>query len=267
MQHFDADRPTAIIAFTGWNDAAEAASGAVEHLVDVLGAEEEAALSAEDFVDLQVNRPMVTLGEDGTSEITWPDTLLLRARTESAPLFLVLGPEPSHAWTTFVDELLGMFEERQVSQLIVLGALLSDTPHTRPLPITASDGEGPSDYEGPVGIPTLLASEAGARGFDIVSLWVQVPHYVGQTASPKAVLALINAVQGRVHPVVPLGDLEEESVAWTRGVDELAEVDPEIGEYVHRLEEAKDTSELPEASGDAIAAEVEQFLRRRREEN
>lgn len=267
MHQFDSERPTAIVAFSGWNDAAEAASGAVEHLTEVFDAEPEAAISAEDFVDLQVHRPVLSRNDDGSVEIEWPDTVLLRGSSDSGPLFFVLGPEPSHAWTTYVEELLGLLEERRVTQLIVLGGLLSDTPHSRPLPVSASDDEAPADYEGPVGIPTLVAAEARSRGLAIVSLWVQVPHYVGQTASPKAVLALVNAVQRRLRPVVPLRGLEDESEAWRRGVDELAEVDPEVGDYVRRLEEAKDTGDLPEASGDAIAAELEQFLRRRRDDS
>lgn len=47
-------------------------------------------------------------------------------------------------------------------------------------------------------------------------------------------------------------------------MDELAEDDTEIGDYVKRLEEATDTTNLPEAPGDAIAEEFERYLRRRR---
>ena len=49
-------------------------------------------------------------------------------------------------------------------------------------------------------------------------------------------------------------------------MDELAAEDEEIAEYVRQLEEAKDTAELPEASGEAIAREFERYLRRRGDE-
>jgi hypothetical protein len=62
---------------------------------------------------------------------------------------------------------------------------------------------------------------------------------------------------------VPLGDLVEESRAWEVGVNELAEDDEEVADYVRQLEEARDTTELPEASGEAIAREFERYLRRR----
>ncbi len=61
----------------------------------------------------------------------------------------------------------------------------------------------------------------------------------------------------------PLGDLPEEARAWQDGVDELAAEDEEVAEYVRQLEEARDTADLPEASGEAIAREFERFLRRR----
>ena len=62
---------------------------------------------------------------------------------------------------------------------------------------------------------------------------------------------------------IPLGDLPEEARAWERGVDELAEEDEEIGDYVRALEETRDTADLPEASGEAIAREFERYLKRR----
>jgi len=62
---------------------------------------------------------------------------------------------------------------------------------------------------------------------------------------------------------IDMGDLPEEAKAWERGVDELASGDEEVAEYVRTLEEARDTAELPEASGEAIAREFEQYLRRR----
>ena len=95
------------------------------------------------------------------------------------------------------------------------------------------------------------------------SLWASVPHYVAQPPCPKATLALIGQLEDVLETSIPVGDLAEESRAWQRGVDELAREDTEIAEYVESLEEARDTSELPEASGDAIAREFERYLKRR----
>jgi hypothetical protein len=96
-----------------------------------------------------------------------------------------------------------------------------------------------------------------------MSLWAAVPHYVAQPPSPKATLALLHRVEDLLDVTVPLGDLPEQSRAWENGVNELAEQDTEVAEYVRALEEQKDAAELPEASGEAIAREFERYLRRR----
>ena len=80
---------------------------------------------------------------------------------------------------------------------------------------------------------------------------------------PKATLALVGQLEDVLEISIPLDDLPEESRAWERGVDELAEEDEEIGDYVRALEETRDTADLPEASGEAIAREFERYLKRR----
>ncbi len=124
-------------------------------------------------------------------------------------------------------------------------------------------GAEPSTYEGPTGIVGVLQHEAARRGLRSMSLWAAVPHYVAHPPSPKATLALLTRIEELLGEPVPLGELPDDAVAWQHGVDELAAEDPEIAEYVHQLEEAKDTAELPEASGEAIAREFERYLRRR----
>ena len=121
----------------------------------------------------------------------------------------------------------------------------------------------PSRYEGPTGIVGVLADAATQSGLQSVSCWAAVPHYAGHTPSPKATLALISRLEELLDAPIPHGDLPEGARAWERGVNELAEEDSEVAEYVRTLEEQKDATELPEASGDAIAREFERYLRRR----
>jgi predicted ATP-grasp superfamily ATP-dependent carboligase len=121
----------------------------------------------------------------------------------------------------------------------------------------------PSDYKGPTGITGVLQHECSEAGIAAVSLWAAVPHYVAQPPSPKATLALLRGVEDILDATLPLADLPGEARAWERGVDELAEQDTEVADYVKTLEEAKDATDLPEASGDAIAREFERYLRRR----
>jgi len=263
-----------LAAFEGWNDAGSAATSAIEHLQDVWGAVEVARLDPEEYHDFQVNRPQVSVDEDGRRTIEWPTTTVWTATlpTSGRTVVLVRGIEPSMRWRSYCRELLRHADEHDVETVVTLGALLADVPHTRPIPLTAtSESVGlqavldvePTTYEGPTGIVGVLQHAAAEHGCASVSLWAAVPHYVGQPPSPKATLAILSRVEDLLSEPVPLGDLPEDAVAWQTGVDELAAEDPEIAEYVRQLEEAKDTAELPEASGEAIAREFERYLRRR----
>jgi proteasome assembly chaperone (PAC2) family protein len=266
--------PVLVAAFEGWNDAGEAASGAVGHLCQVWDATPITELDPEEYHDFQVNRPLTNVDEDGRRYITWPTTRLLWARPPGSArdVVLVRGIEPSMRWRAFTKEVVGYAKQLRVSTLITLGALLADVPHTRPIPVTTtSDDEGlmrrlalePSTYQGPTGIVGVVQEGATRAGIPGLSLWAAVPHYVAQPPSPKATLALLRRVEELLDVTVPFGELPEDARAWEHGVDELAEEDGEIAEYVRQLEDAKDTADLPEASGEAIAREFERYLRRR----
>ncbi|NUT42665.1 MAG: PAC2 family protein [Thermoactinospora sp.] len=266
--------PVLIAAFEGWNDAGEASSGVIAHLENAWQAQPLAALDPEDYYDFQVTRPIVELGEGLTRSIIWPTTRLSYARPPGSERDVVLlrGIEPNMRWRSFCDEIVGLAHELGIELSVMLGALLNDSPHTRPVPIIgAASDEGLareinlelSRYEGPTGIVGVLQHALGQAGLKSVSLWASVPHYVAQPPNPKATLALLRRVEDLLDIPMPVGELEEEARAWEHGVDELASQDSEVAEYVKELEERKDAADLPEASGDAIAAEFERYLRRR----
>ncbi|NEE30333.1 PAC2 family protein, partial [Streptomyces sp. SID7982] len=266
--------PVMVAAFEGWNDAGDAASTAVAHLEQEWKGEVFAALDAEDYYDFQVNRPTVWM-DGGVRKVTWPTTRLSVIRIggeKPRDLVLVRGIEPSMRWRSFCNELLGFAHELGVELVVVLGALLGDTPHTRPVPVSGVTSDPDlartmnleeSRYEGPTGIVGILQEACTHAGVPAVSLWAAVPHYVSQPPNPKATLALLNRLEDVLDLRIPLGDLAEDARAWQLGVDQLAAEDSEVAEYVQSLEEARDTAELPEASGEAIAREFERYLRRR----
>ena len=268
--------PVAIAGFEGWNDAGEAASGVINHLGIAWQATPIGAIDPEEYYDFQVNRPVVEIEDGRTQRLIWPTTRISLARAEPSGLprdvLLIHGIEPNMRWQAFSGELVDGLASLGVELVIVLGALLAETAHTRPVPVSIGssdpvlvDGSGLSrvDYKGPTGIVGVLQHACAAVGIETVSLWAQVPHYVAQPPSPKATLALLRCVEDVLDLPLPLADLQEEARAWERGVDELAQSDAEVAEYVRTLEEAKDATELPEASGDAIAREFERYLRRR----
>ena len=272
--------PIMVIAFTGWNDAAEAATGAVSHLLgcwtdpahDVVP-ELIAELDSEDFYDFQVNRPTIVVDESSVRSITWPTTQVfgLQIPELENDFIIVRGVEPSMKWKTFTSEILDLADDLEVEMVITLGSMLADTPHTRPITISGSGahpdiskrlGVEISKYEGPTGILGVIQDGCVRRGIDAISLWAAVPHYASNTPSPKATLALVNSLEDFLEISIPQGDLPDESVEWENEVTDLAKEDSDVAEYVKALEESKDSSDLPEATGESIARELERFLRR-----
>ena len=276
--------PIMIMAFSGWNDAAEAASGAVEHLLsgwrdkhdDVLP-ELIAEVESEDYYDFQVNRPVVSIDDSEIRSITWPSTQVFGMAIPSMDrdLVIVTGVEPSMKWKSFTSDLLDLADDLEVSMIVSLGSLLADTPHTRRISVTGTGahpsianrlGVSVSKYEGPTGILGIIQDGCMRRGIDAISLWAAVPHYASNAPSPKATLALINNLEEFLNIKIPLSDLPDRADDWEREVNDLAADDSEIADYVKALEESKDAAELPEVSGDTIAKEFERYLRRQQED-
>lgn len=269
------ERPTLmVLSFEGWNDAGGAASAAVRTMAQAMDAEPLERIVDEEYYDFQFSRPRVT-NSNGHREIIWPSVQILKATPVHGQfnLMFVHGVEPSFRWQSFTAELLTLAAEHQVAGIVLVGALLADVPHTRPIPASfSSDDEAlqtlleidAPTYEGPTGIVGVLAHTAFQAGVPAVSLWAAVPHYVGQAPSPKAQLAVMRRLEELIGMPLQTGELVEDADAWERGVDELAQEDTEIGEYVKRLEEAADATNMPEASGEAIAEEFERYLKHRR---
>jgi predicted ATP-grasp superfamily ATP-dependent carboligase len=270
--------PIMILAFSGWNDAGEAASAAIEHLASIWPVQTIGEFDTEEFYDYQNNRPIVSVDESFNRSLTWPNTTV---RGVSLPnydrdLILVSGVEPSLKWRTFVGQLLDLGEDLDISMVVCLGSLLADVPHTRPIPVTATAarpefgerlGLEMSRYEGPTGILGAIQDACNQREIDALSIWAAIPHYVSSPPCPKATLSLLNHLEDLLELSIDLGELPEDAKAWEIGVDQLSQEDSEIADYVKSLEESKDEADLPEATGEAIAREFERYLRRRGEDN
>jgi proteasome assembly chaperone (PAC2) family protein len=272
------DNALVIAAFEGWNDAGEAASEAVSHLLVGWRATLLASIDPEDYYDFQVNRPHVGFNSEGGRELSWRTTSIWHCQAGPADrdVLLVTGIEPNLRWRAFCDEMLDYLTGIGATTLVTLGALLADVPHTRPVPVNgiSSDPElaerfglEPSRYTGPTGIVGVIQEASHRRGLETMSYWAAVPHYVAQAPAPKATLALLGQLEDLVGVPIDMRGLPEEAKAWERGVDELASDDSDVADYVRSLEEERDTADLPEASGDAIAREFERYLKRRADDS
>ncbi|WP_409332489.1 PAC2 family protein [Trujillonella humicola] len=266
--------PVVVVAFEGWNDAGDAATGALEHLELIWDASPLAALDPEDYYDFQVNRPTVSLVGGVSRRIEWPTTRVSVARPPGSDrdVVLIRGIEPNMRWRSFCDELIELCRELDVRNVVALGALLADTPHTRPVPVTGSAydtesaerwGLETSRYEGPTGILGVFQDACVQAGLPAISFWAAVPHYVSQPPSPRATVALLQRVEEVLELTVPLGALPQQAEEWVKTVDEMAQEDDEVVEYVRSLEERATEVDLSQANGDSIAREFERYLRRR----
>lgn len=260
---------TLVVAFEGWNDAGEAASGAARLLIQSINAKSISSVDPQNYFDFQFARPQVFVNEAGKREFRWPGASVFRPELPDLfDLRILLGVEPSRNWLDFAKEIADHVEGEEIDSVIFLGAMLSDAPHTRPIAVTATTtneavsletGAELSIYEGPVGILSVLAAEFEARGLSTMFLWAAVPHYVHNGPVPKATLALVTELEKSLGIEFDHGDLPNEVFKWERAVDELAEGDEDLAEYVSALEKSRD--EIDEATGETIAAEVEKFLR------
>ncbi|MEC5149696.1 PAC2 family protein [Cryobacterium sp. GrIS_2_6] len=280
-----------VVAFAGWNDAGEAATGAVGILRDLLDVSSLFEVDPEVYFDYQFNRPTISTDDEGHRQLEWPgatlfgpaepgvvgepladDAQLRVSGSNAGNIYLLLGTEPSRSWKGFTAEVLDAALAADIGGIVFLGAMLADVPHTRPISIFVSS-ENPevrselqierSSYEGPVGILSVLSHAAELVGIPTLSIWASVPHYVHNAPSPKAMLALIDKLEEIIDVVIPRGDLVTEAEEWQTGIDTLAADDEEMAAYINQLEQARDTVDSPEASGEAIAQEFEKYLRKR----
>ena len=269
--------PALVCAFSGWNDAGDAASAALTFIGESLGAERFARIDPEDFYDFQSTRPHIRFNEDRSREITWPGIEIFAARVPRAPrdLILVQGPEPSMRWRTFCQHIIDLAEALGTQLVVTMGALLADVPHTQPVMINglASDealvtklGLIETNYEGPTGIVGVLHTACSEAGLPSASLWASVPHYVAAAPNPKAALALVRKIEGLVAVSVDATDLENATGEYERQVGLAVQSDPDVQAFVERLEQAAEQDTRPLGpgdlpSGDALASDFQRFLR------
>jgi hypothetical protein len=279
--------PAVLYAFTGWNDAGDAASSAVRALVERWDATAVAEIDPEPFTDFATIRPHVRIN-DGRRSIVWPTVGVWAASVPGGDVLLVLGPEPSLRWKLFCRQLVGLAEESGARMAVSLGALLADVPHSRPVQIIGTAGDPElidrfdlqrSRYEGPTGIVGVLHEAMTTAGIPTASLWAAVPQYAAQIPSPKAALALVDRACRLIGSPAPVDVFASGAAEYDARVAALIADDDDLVEYVSRLESLVDDEDDDEESTgeietpaalddsnldpDELVAEVEQFLRDR----
>jgi len=268
-------RPVLVAAFEGWNDAADAASTAALYLRDRWSARPFASIDPEEFYDFTSTRPEVRMHQGVTRQIVWPENQLSAAPLPGTArdVIVLLGHEPQLRWRTFSEQVVRVAAELGVEMVVILGALLADVAHTRPVRVTGTAADADlirrldlsrSTYEGPTGIVGVLHDAFATAHLPSASLWAAVPHYVAATPSPKAALALVERTAEVLSTSILTADLQVAAADYERQVSEVVTADEDVAAYVHRLEASADdddVADMEQVTGDALADELERFLR------
>jgi proteasome assembly chaperone (PAC2) family protein len=278
------ERPVLIAGFTGWNDAAEAASLAVRTVGEQWEARRFGNFDGEEFFDYQTTRPQIKLVEGVTRTVEWPENELAATEARVGALggrgaILLSGPEPNFRWRAFSQAVVDLARELDVRLVVTLGALLADVPHSRPVSVAANAqdpslvenlGLTASRYEGPTGITGVLHRYCASKDLPSVSFWASVPHYLSSVPSAPAALALLQSLSNLLGTTFETAHLESTSEDYQRQVSVAVAQDSDLASYVRMLEERYDaqteSGERNLPSGDELARELERFLREKGEE-
>ena len=282
--------PALVMAFAGWNDAGQAATSAVRFLIEGWSAQRFASIDPEEFFDFATARPTIRLAPDWQRELEWPSNAFFYKADPalSRDFVLLLGTEPHLKWRAFTGAVIQVAQQCGVTLVVGLGALLSETPHSRSVPLTgfATDPGlaarleqlriAPIRYEGPTGIIGTIHDACRREGLPAVSLWAAVPHYLGATQNPKGAAALLHSLDILLDLRLDLRGPERAVADFEREVARAIASNLEIAAYVQELERRADALSEEEAAagaggaelpgGDILIEELEEFLKHRREE-
>jgi proteasome assembly chaperone (PAC2) family protein len=281
--------PTMVVAFGGWVDAGDAATGALRSLVRQLAATPLATIDPEAFVDFTTLRPVVRLSAAGERTIRWPRIAFWTWRPPDggAGLLLFRGVEPQLRWRTYATLLLDVAARCGAQRLVSLGAVLAAVPHTRPPQVTGSSTDPAwharleacgirtrrSRYEGPTGMSTVIVDAATRRGLSALTLRGQAPHYLGNTTNPAVRRALLTTVAHLLDLKLDVAPFEAAVRAFRTQCDQAVAQDAAVQAYVRQLEQDYDATgdEAPrprreeDFNPEQLMHELEDFLRQERD--
>ena len=240
----EVDRPTLVMAFSGWSDAGSAASNAVQYLSSQLAAQTFATIDGEEFFDFTVQRPLVRVDDQQIRQLTWPCYEFASAQN----FVFSVGPEPHLRWRTFCSAVLRVAEELRVERVVLLGAFLAEVSYTDPVPLTGFSSDpallerlkvSPTSYQGPTGIVGALADGFRQKGFPLLSLWGAIPHYIAGTPNPRGALALLLKLREWIDLPIDTAPLEAAAATFQSQLLEAVEGNSQLSEYIRGLKKGE----------------------------
>lgn len=275
--------PALLCALSGWPDAGQAASGAIEYLIMKWAPRRFAELDQSRAYVLTNNRPRSKLTRTGGRRLIWPSFACYALPVPQAPrdLVLLLGPEPDLRWRTCAGAILDLAEQLGSDLIVTLGAYLAPVSHGGPVVLTGRGtrpelrrtltalGLRDGKYEGPTGFPTVLQETAIQRELGAASVWAASPIYLRDLPNPKLSAALLRVVEKLLKVDLGLTELEVAGRDLERRIDEELAARPDLERFVRRLatdgDDEIDLSDLPDAED--LLDDLETYLQRLRGED
>jgi proteasome assembly chaperone (PAC2) family protein len=282
-----------ILAFSGWTDAGQSASLAVQHLTSTLGATTFAEIDPDEFYDFTATRPWVSIDGRGQRRMTWPTNTFSAHHDPNGELdaILFVGTEPALKWRAYSQAIAEVAVAFDVRQVVSLGAIYGGVSHRGPVP-TIGWGSSPemleklkrlevepATYEGPTGVVTSVIFALADAGIPVAGFWVALPSYLGNTPNPKGALALVDLLNHGFGMEVGHDEMVVTSEEFERNVNAaIKKARANSGTILFNARESSQASapstesadlpsgplpELPTA--DEAVSDVEEFLRQRRD--
>ncbi|HEU0168938.1 MAG TPA: PAC2 family protein [Chloroflexota bacterium] len=281
--------PVMVAAFAGWNDAAGCATAAVRALVDQWHARKFADIDPEEFYTFQRFRPQIRLDADHNRHIEWSNTAndfyFYRTPELDHDIILFIGVEPSLKWRTFSTIFTQFAHDFGVSYVVMMGALITDTVHTVPVPVSGSSNDsdlrqrisslfvrsGTSSYEGNTGILSVIMDACQTAGVKTMSMWGAVPHYISQTPNPKVVVSLLRHLRDFARFELELDQLDAAARRFEEQVNEAVAGNDQLKQYIREKEQHDRPSQPEDAphaedfpTSETVIESLEEFLRQNR---
>ncbi|MCC7367758.1 MAG: PAC2 family protein [Chloroflexi bacterium] len=267
-----------LVALSGWPDAGQAASGALEYLIMKWAPRRFAELDASRAYVQTNNRPRNKITRGGQRRLIWPTFACYALPVPQAPrdIVLVLGPEPDLRWRTCSNALIDLAQELGCETIVTLGAYLAPTSHAGAVTLT---GRGTSPelrralsalglrdgkYEGPTGFLTVLQEEAVQRDIAAASVWAASPVYLRDLSNPKLSAALLGIVEKVLRVDLHLTELDVAGRDLERRIDGELEGRPDLQRFVRRLASDTDFDFSEMSDAEEILDDLEQYLQRLR---
>ncbi len=277
-----------IAGLSGFADAGHTVLQLGTYVLGTLEHEVLAEFEPDILLDYRARRPVITFSRDHISDYQPPKLALYLAYDELHRPFLFLhGYEPDFEWRAFSAAVIDLVAELGVSGLTWIHGVPMPIPHTRPIGVTVSGNRRDLIDQFSIWRPVtqvpgtalhLIEYDLTQDDFDVVGFVFLVPHYLGDTEYPTALITALQKISAATGLIFPTDSLRDAERDYLSNIDEQVQGNSELQRLIHTLEERHDSyladNPLPSGaiadsqaslpSADEIAAELEKFLAVRR---